>query len=526
MSKRQKTASSSPAQKTKRQKTLLAQIGAPSDDDNRLPSGNNPSSSALSIRSVRQPSPPALTTLCIRAFSENFPEFSDQDHWASTRKWLEIVPEAVLPRLFAILKKQHPRLLSHAVITTYFLRGFSVSLNGDLGVTSHTLSAIPRVLGGKLRVLELSDFNKFTDKEYASMVGRLPQLETLVLRNCIKVGQLTVEAAAKTCPKLRIVNLSFTGANSSSIYSLIKACPDLEVLKMAGIRDLSDAMISTTYRAIEGESETSEEKIPLRRLRSLKLRHNDVSDASVSFFLQNCPALERIDVSFTRLKSMSNLPIGPRVEKLSLTSTFISSEGLIESVRHLPLLKILNIGAMGARPGSSTSIMNSTSMTLTDNALQLLTDALRSCPALETINLVQNLKLGMTKRHDSALAYFIRHVGRRCQHLNLSGISLRSGDLVGLVAESEEVRASPLKTLILNKTLIDDDVAPWISSCGDLEVLEVAETRISAEGLFPIIDSCHCLSSLNLTGCRGVKIADRRRFFEVWKEERRETPSA
>lgn len=36
-----------------------------------------------------------------------------------------------------------------------------------------------------------------------------------------------------------------------------------------------------------------------------------------------------------------------------------------------------------------------------------------------------------------------------------------------------------------------------------------------AEGLFPIIDSCQRLSKLNLTGCRSIKVVDRRRFFEV-----------
>jgi hypothetical protein len=34
-------------------------------------------------------------------------------------------------------------------------------------------------------------------------------------------------------------------------------------------------------------------------------------------------------------------------------------------------------------------------------------------------------------------------------------------------------------------------------------------------GLFPIIDSCPMLERLDLTSCRGVSVADRRRFFEV-----------
>ncbi len=66
------------------------------------------------------------------------------------------------------------------------------------------------------------------------------------------------------------------------------------------------------------------------------------------------------------------------------------------------------------------------------------------------------------------------------QSLNLSGIpGLRSSDLNGLVTENNAETMSPLKNLVLNKTNIDDDIAPWICSCRDLETLEVAETKIS-----------------------------------------------
>ena len=37
----------------------------------------------------------------------------------------------------------------------------------------------------------------------------------------------------------------------------------------------------------------------------------------------------------------------------------------------------------------------------------------------------------------------------------------------------------------------------------------------TADGLFTIVDACPKLHALNLTGCRGVKVGDRRRFFEV-----------
>lgn len=34
-------------------------------------------------------------------------------------------------------------------------------------------------------------------------------------------------------------------------------------------------------------------------------------------------------------------------------------------------------------------------------------------------------------------------------------------------------------------------------------------------GLFPIIDACPKLERLDVTACRGVRVGDRRRFFEV-----------
>jgi len=50
--------------------------------------------------------------------------------------------------------------------------------------------------------------------------------------------------------------------------------------------------------------------------------------------------------------------------------------------------------------------------------------------------------------------------------------------------------------------------------------LGVAGTKLSSEGLFSIVDACPKLSTLDLTRCRGVSVADRRRFFEIWQERK------
>ena len=118
MSKRQR-AHNSLGQKSqsKRFKTSIS-FGAPSLDDRRTSAEHNPSSSSSSVRTVKQLRPPTLASLCIRIFSRYFAEFSDENHWNETRKWLQVLPETVLSSLFSALKAQHPRRLNHAVITT------------------------------------------------------------------------------------------------------------------------------------------------------------------------------------------------------------------------------------------------------------------------------------------------------------------------------------------------------------------------------------------------------------------------
>ncbi len=112
---------------------------------------------------------------------------------------------------------------------------------------------------------------------------------------------------------------------------------------------------------------------------------------------------------------MPDIAVEQGIEKLALTSTFISGKNIVQMVERLPKLKILTLGALGSGPNASSSASNSSAMTLSDDILRGLTDALQACPELENVNLVQNTKLGLIKTRDSSIAYFIRLVGRRCK---------------------------------------------------------------------------------------------------------------
>lgn len=106
---------------TKRQRTAPV-FGAPTayDDPNRS-TKNDPSSSALSSRDDSfLESLPTLSTLCARVFVKNFRRLGDEEsgNWENTQSWLKEMPDAIVMKLFSMLKATAPHLLSHAIIAT------------------------------------------------------------------------------------------------------------------------------------------------------------------------------------------------------------------------------------------------------------------------------------------------------------------------------------------------------------------------------------------------------------------------
>lgn len=151
-------------------------------------------------------------------------------------------------------------------------------------------------------------------------------------------------------------------------------------------------------------------------LRTLKLRQTSLTDISMNSLPPLCPALSSINLAFTGIRHppyFHHSDVHPP-EKLSLTSTAVSMYDLLLLISRLPRLRSLSIDALGAgNSGKSSSMGNSTAMTLDDEGLTDLTDILAGFEHLESMSMVGNTKLGMTSRTDGALEYFIRRVGRR-----------------------------------------------------------------------------------------------------------------
>ncbi|KAL4250557.1 Leucine-rich repeat domain superfamily protein [Abortiporus biennis] len=496
-------------------------IGHKTQDDEDLltsKSVNLPSSSAWSTRTLPLTHVLPLSTLCLKTFSVNLQKIHSSGNWQAQVEWLKLLPDSVIPRLFATLRQTCPSILSSNFITAYLLRGPSVTLTDDLpGVNKNTVAAIIRS-GEHLKELVLRGLDKIPDENFASVIAQLPVLQVLVLSGCTKVGSKTVAAISQRCPNLTKLNLNYTSATPISLAPVLKLCAHLNTLKLAGISNWTEATIGKLWAALGDDTEGDTFYLP--NLTNINLRQLSISDFDVNQVLTRCPNIQKLDLSFTPIHHPPLLLTPhPNLEKLSLTSTQISSADIISILTGLPNLKSLSAGAIGGGQGSSVAISNTSAMTLTDQTLREITDILVEYNQLESVSLVGNTKLGSVGRIDRAFEDFVKRVGRKCKHLNLAGISsLKSSDLSGLLIDDIELEPSKLQELVLNNTGVNDEVAPYISACPNLQTLELGSTKISEEGLFTIIDSCSQLSRLNLTSCRGVGVVDRRRFFEVWEE--------
>jgi hypothetical protein len=185
-----------PRRKTSHRPRPLANI----DDD--LPSNrdNAPSPSALSSRNLPFTSVPTLTTLCARVFIANVSDLAkDEETWKPTRQWLKMLPDLIVPKIFAMLagSTYSDRLPSEFIVDvggncrdplssltpnhSQFLRGPSITLTTTSPcVKLQTFEAIGRA-GATLHELELSGF-QFSDKAFAYVLSKLPSLRIFVVR--------------------------------------------------------------------------------------------------------------------------------------------------------------------------------------------------------------------------------------------------------------------------------------------------------------------------------------------------------
>ena len=359
-------------------------------------------------------------------------------------------------------------------------------------------------LGSQLTVLDVTGHANILDRVFAGALSSLPNLGHLNLRyvfaffslfsfsrwmhrGCSLVGSDSAKVLGSRAEHLIYLNLSMTVVPVMDLVPALKAALNLETLKLAGLATLTDLNLNALTRALFEETDSS---LPLTRLRSFKIRHTQISATSLTPFLQKLPLLQRLDVSFIPLRTIFHqhrpLPYPP-LEKLSLTSTPMPFPPLLQALPHLPHLKVLNLGALGASAktvrGHSFGGASGTGRTITDQVLYQVTDVLvNQCHQLELVSLAGNTLLGRS------VQYFVEAVGWKLKALNLGGIpGLKSRDLSPLVqGEDSGTAGQPkLERLVLTNTKIDDEASVYIAACVHLTMLDLESTKVTGGSFTP-----------------------------------------
>ncbi|TFK76922.1 RNI-like protein [Pluteus cervinus] len=515
----------SKSQGSRKKAAKLQPFGAATDADNTTSQiVSDITSSAPCTREVPSYTVPPLSSICIKKFANWFVRLRNDDNvWKRMAQILHLLPDHLVSKLFSLLQSTVPTYLRHEFITAYFFRGSSISLTDALtGVNRRTIIDIPRI-NSSISELELSGFGSISDSDFSLAIHLLPKLQVLVLRRCTQVGVQTTKEIVGQLDGLRVLNLNYTSVTPASLLKIVTRHKTLEVLKLAGLQNWTDAKMTSQFTSqISGE-------VMLPNIHTLKLRHLPITDGPVTTLVGICnpDTLKRLDVSFTGLRSLTGCflvrygklqgyPDDPDAYSLPIEKLNIGSTPLRDLQMAIPLFPHLRILSLSA-------LRTSTTDTLTDEGLRRLTEVLEPLAHIEDINLAMNTKLCKDSAvQGSAMNYFLTRVGRRCKKLNFAGIlSLRSSDLAGLVSETGNPDDRPaIETLVLTKTGVDDDSTAFLICCQALKSLNVSGTKLTSSGLFLVLNACPDIVSLDVTSCRGVKVVDRRRFFEVWESQR------
>jgi hypothetical protein len=124
-----KTTSAHDGPRKKRRAGTFIEFAAPSEADLPFAQNNIPSPAAASTRTLPVTSVPALSTLCARVFVANLAKLSQREStWKPTRECLKILPDSLVPKIFAMLRASCPTILSEPfivavrILQSYFLR--------------------------------------------------------------------------------------------------------------------------------------------------------------------------------------------------------------------------------------------------------------------------------------------------------------------------------------------------------------------------------------------------------------------
>jgi hypothetical protein len=162
----------------------------------------------------------------------------------------------------------------------------------------------------KLRSVNLSKSEASNDALVGLAAAR-PGLETLLLAECINVGDAGVRAIAQSCPALREIDLSHTVCTDEALTALSEHCHELRTFTLGlNARDFSDGVTALSAGCPKLESFTCSDFTLLegpaveslarncRHLQTLKLgKHVHLTDSAVRAIADHCCDLRSVQLT-------------------------------------------------------------------------------------------------------------------------------------------------------------------------------------------------------------------------------------
>ncbi|KAK0546971.1 hypothetical protein OC846_005051 [Tilletia horrida] len=238
-----------------------------------------------------------------------------------THDLLRLLQPQHLADLQILLQRYHRRSLTILTLRRYFLPPINPRLNISPAIPLVTeqpdsgpvkLVSAATAQAKHLTHASLIALNRLDAKFFAKFALQATALEYLDLSACLNVNANLIWALAKGCKeegkisRIRYLNLDATAVGAQGVALVIANFHQLEVLKLANVHGLDDAVLpATILHNISTDADQSNSELssrPLCRLRSLKLRRTQVGNESLSLLLGMCDPeiLHTLDLGFTR----------------------------------------------------------------------------------------------------------------------------------------------------------------------------------------------------------------------------------
>jgi hypothetical protein len=206
-------------------------------------------SSYLSIRPTSSRRIPSLAAASLQKAGTSLRQLLTVDSMGkpSERKlaqleWVRILPPHLSERLLAIASANRESLgsLDTNEVSDLFLRPDTLNFTFTGSTAAITLPMIAKLAScASLQKLDLTGQTNLKDGALARAISGLPNLEELILRQCVNVGDETVVRACKAAgDRLRVLNLNYTAVTKKGLRSLMARASGLEVLKLGNVNGL------------------------------------------------------------------------------------------------------------------------------------------------------------------------------------------------------------------------------------------------------------------------------------------------